>query len=897
MSVRDNDLTFNLPSSVSTDLHLNYSEKIITLKTYNEAVEFYNAGELSAYQLKFIFEQSEFDNSFFPVDFEISKKDLPIPYSEEYMFFNDRNEWERVDLTFSNGIFPYETSFALLMDDNITFEDIEATLENEAATYYWFDNSVPIFDMYFQNRVIPWGKEENRLQFSYHFPTYSLNFETNISGVNTQTETNFETSIWPREDIDEINNLEFDTRFSSFAVNFQWALGKEMKTTFNLEYERLLGTNYLTQLEFANIVQSETKTQLEYSAGWASIEHLNFEYDAYISGLGVLPLEWQKNIETFDNIQLEWNYDASLGRNYIQHFEWLGIADKDRPLDFEYERVYHDFTTLEMEWWRVRHSEEPINLETYISSTQDYVTNIEAQVSTVSKSLNMEFSRIYNEPYSLDIETEVPFINSLSAIDIEVDVNDIWKDIVLNLEWHRVYHTQDLTDLEYDITGVTKKYITNFETVLSTDMDASIDIEFLRPKESRVLLQHRVIPWNYKTQNIQFYHTATQYENVNIEYDVTVNSFEQLNIESGIIIIEDIEVVNLEADVKNIWNNGITNFEIDIPNLWQERELPIEFKFVFHDLDNIDIEFDLSIRKDYIQNLETDISINKAYELTLEYVQKISDNYSLDLETEVVINDEAQLQIEYIIDRLTHDFELPLEYFISPTQNFALDLELFVGTVSKSLNLEIDVLDLVYYFIRKGHNILPWSYSDGKGNWDNTVNKNWNKLNPDETKFLDGFVNQVTDKGLTVPDIVSFSDNKLENWGTIIKGVQDMNPSLSDKFLYYKSIDDEHILVMGKRKRDPIEVVHLKEGENLIIWDGAFKASEPPMFNEKIKPEIESFIDNVQVWDQRIGEWKTLIGNIDHPLYFEHIVDGSLQPMPFIINIKVTADCSFTITR
>lgn len=119
---------------------------------------------------------------------------------------------------------------------------------------------------------------------------------------------------------------------------------------------------------------------------------------------------------------------------------------------------------------------------------------------------------------------------------------------------------------------------------------------------------------------------------------------------------------------------------------------------------------------------------------------------------------------------------------------------------------------------------------------------------------------------------------------------------MTDKILYYENLDEEYSVVMGKRKREPTEVVTLNKGENLIIYDGLYSIKDLPMFNSKIKNQIEDYLDNVQVYDQRKGTWQTLI-NQDHPLYFEQEVDGTLQLMPFILNIKVTDTCTFVINR
>jgi hypothetical protein len=297
---------------------------------------------------------------------------------------------------------------------------------------------------------------------------------------------------------------------------------------------------------------------------------------------------------------------------------------------------------------------------------------------------------------------------------------------------------------------------------------------------------------------------------------------------------------------------------------------------------------------DYFLNLEANVKgINKSYELALEFLSIQDTDIPLDIEVDTVINEDYFLNIEYYIEKLNKDYNLPLEYFCSINKSVYLNLEAFVNTVSVTMNLEFDILDLVYYFIRKGHNILPWNYSDGTGNWDKDANKNWNKTD-DLSTFDNSFKQQLDDLNITVPSSLIFSDNKQENFGYIMPGTIDNNIELKNKMLYYENLDDSYTLVMGKRKKGT-ETIELKTGENLVIWDGAYSKNNPKTFESEIKEQIKDQLVSAMYYNQKTGLWKLYTS--DFELYYTIVVNDVEQPIPYIINIKVSEDCSFDINR
>ena len=265
----------------------------------------------------------------------------------------------------------------------------------------------------------------------------------------------------------------------------------------------------------------------------------------------------------------------------------------------------------------------------------------------------------------------------------------------------------------------------------------------------------------------------------------------------------------------------------------------------------------------------------------------------IDFESKTVIDSETQLEIEYYIDSLRKEYNFNIESYIEIDKNYSFNFEAFVNDVSKHFHFEFDVLDLVYYVISKGYNILPWCYSDGTGFWDNNSNKNWNK-NEIITTIQSGLLNQLNDKNISVPDLIQYSDKNLDSFGVFIPG-KSKDMSIQDNILYFES-DDDYTLVLGKKKKSNSEIINLKKGNNLLIYDGEFNINNIPGFNI-IREQINNFYNYCSIWDQERGFWKTIKSPENHDLYFTKNIEYQEQPIPYILVINVSDDCSFEISR
>jgi len=844
----------NIASKILTNLNFKYSTEFLFNNSYNT---------VGTYQ----------------------PKHLSLGTSNYFIFYNYKTKLSTFVCTFNDGIFPYDTYIADINSEYASYEYLYSLMQKQGQ-FNWFDNSVISRLELLQARMISLGHSKEWFQFSIFMPFYSTDFEVNVTEVSIPKIINYEFEFFPKIQTNCILNYEVDTTLLRGELNFQWALGDPLTAAINYEVYRDDNTVYPKNLEFMRVFNIEDELNYEYSAGWEAIDVINIEMDSYISLVGRTEFEFNFGIKT--DYQLNYEFDRDDNLIYPLSLEFHPIITDDTTFNFEITRVYYTEYNINLEFSRVYNEDYHLNYEFNSIIQKDYSLDLENVVTEVSKSTNLEFSRVYNEDYYLNYELDVYSINTNYTLNLESNVSPINNDRKTDLEFSRVYHDDYFLNYELGISSINKEYELSFETLLATYYDRNINVEFLKPFELNMKHQTYVIPFGFKDEFFMANIFCIIDADTNIEVNVAnIGTDEIHNIESNVVINID-EPLDIELFVEAINKNYIANIEYDIEGINKDMPLAIEFQNVFTEDKITNIEHNISIAKDYVNNLETNIEINKAYELTLEYLQIISDDFPLDLEFNSVINMDAIQNIEITVDRLNHVYGLNFEHFVIVNKDFGLDLELFVNTVSKAFNLEFNILDLVYYFVSNGYNILPW-WSDGTGNWDDSTEQDWNK-DEDVISTLDNsFYNQLQDKGLTIPELINFSDSTQDNFGLIIPGTLDNNISLHKKFLYYNNVDDEHIMLLGKREKGSEEEVQLIKGENLIIWDGV-----EGTFNENVANQL-SYIDNVQVYDQRVGEWKLVDDSTE--LFFEVEINNTMQPMPFIFNIKVTEDETFTIYR
>lgn len=937
-------------------------------------------------------EDFNFDNSYVNTAFGSDNRfDSKITFSNSINFHNNYFG-KTYQPNFSSGIFPFTEYIGAISNEEYTYEVLDSLIENRNATSYWFDNSVPSRDDYFQTKVIAWGYKSHDYQLSMRMPSYPLNFEFQVPNMWIEPKQNFELNFFPLTDEDFKLNLETNYISDQYTLDVQF--GKGYAYTYGLNLETNIAEfgqwNNLLKFEFERVYKTHYNLNLETNYVYTSDNLINLEINP--SDLGYY---YKTNFELAVNYagEFELPLEFETGFGNVINFETTVHLPTNYNLDFELERVYLTTDDLNLETQIVYHTNENLNAELIVETlNKHYENNLELFVNEVPKHLNFEVQMTYSENFNTDLEV---FINEVPRyLNFEFDNYAIDKNYALNMQTEMIYHDVYNTNLEVLIDNLTSKNILNIEVTGQAESESDISLEFARSDDTNTNYQTYIIPFGYKNDDYQVTIKAIvdERDKTNFEMDIiNIQKRDDTNFELYVDINEEL-LNNLEFDIFELNKTYQLNFETDIPTLNKDYVNNFETQVVYHDVGNLlnielyneinyknnlnlelfgayitqsknldlefmrsvdvsthyqgyvvpinfaednyqvnvnaiiderdrtNLEFFASIEKEYPLNFETQIVYHKDYSLDLEVYSEIETKDYINLETYVEIETEDKLNfetkvsvpteeklnietyvtiemdenfnLETFVSGINKDYGINIETFVD-TVNRYLNIEVFVNTVNKTLGLEFDVLDLVYYVLKQGYNIVPWGYADGIGVYDSNIPKNWNKDNTSDTSVSTGLLNQLIDKGLTIPEKITFSDKKQDNFGIIIPGKMNQDLSLSDKFLYYESKED-YTIVMGKKKKEAKEVIHLTKGKNLIIWDGA--RSTDATFNNKIKPFIEDKLIYAMIWDQRIANWKTLI-NEDHDLYFEYLIDNQVQPMPYILVINVSDDCEFEILR
>ena len=609
--------------------------------------------------------------------------------------------------------------------------------------------------------------------------------------------------------------------------------------------------------------------EIEYSAGWgdSTIHSLEYNISNFVS---VISMEYLASAPYITDVGFEWV--RKFNTNYNPNLEYKKIYNADEINDIEYFAGLEQIDTLD----------------------------VEISIPKVSKHLNLEYNKVYIEDAVNNLEYNILNIWKDKIIDLEYNISDIWKEPTTNLEYKKVYLDTEINNLEYNIPDIWKGYSTNIETLLSAKLEKEVNIEFLNPIVTKENFQTYVVPFASRSKNFQMYvKCVIVSDNPNIEYNISEVSYDNVtNLQTDIVINLDGNLPT-EYNIENISEIKKLPIEYDVHNINKDYNTNLEYKTIYIENEQTHLEFDTSVEMDFFTQVEYNIEkIHKNYGINLETLVATPSVFPVNLQSDIVIEKDYNFNIEYFIKEIQSFYNIHLEFDTSIERDILTQIEYVCSEVSKHTNIEFEILDLVYYFLNKGYNIIPWLYSAGLGNFDETVNKMWNKDNLDNTKMSNGFINQLEYKGYTIPENIGFSNKSNENFGCIIKDITSEDLVLSDKFLVFDRTDkdeDSDFIILGRRKKEKKETVSLKKGKNLLIWDGVLGT-----FNDLIKPQIEDEFIFSSFWRPITEDWFTInsdMSDTDHDLFFNYIIDEKLRDMPYVFILKVNADCTFEINR
>lgn len=819
--------------------------------------------------------------------------DFNLQYSNHFNFFNSYNNDNVLDeskLHFSAGIFPYYENIHLLLDDSSTYDDFVSKLQNLNVEGYWFDNSTPSRNVLIQSKIISWGTEQSNIQFSFRLPIYAMDFEYTVENFTDSIKFNNEYNLFPlTEGIDSLSFMT-DVVFATNVLNWEWAPGAISNVSLDYEYSKIPGQIYPLNLEFIMSFLDTKYLQFENKVVFMSDETLNLEMGMdEVSRFGKLQLEYLYGLEDIPELSLEFitEYSGHLD------FQTLVFAQTHSNVNFEFVKVLPGYIDYNFEYKSIFIDTKNINFESYTEIWKDYKLNTEFYIDRIDRKLNFEYKNVYIDNDNINLEMNIHELWKNYSINFESNIYEIYKDYNLSLEFKNIEIDNEILNLEGNVRDIRDINIVNFETLVFADTKYLFNFEVSRFEEKRVDIQSYVVPLKYKDTLIQI--NINAFAEPELAFEVNVPELPgatEINFESKTEIDKNYNI-SFENNIPTIWKIESVDIEVNVEDINTDVNLNYEFKNVYIDDDNINFESKTVIDSSDNINFESYTEIDKNFILSLEYIAELPFDLGIDFESKTVIDSKTQLEIEYAIDSLSKDYNFNIESYIEIDKNYSFNIEAFIDEVSKHFHFEFDVLDLVYYVISKGYNILPWCYSDGTGFWDINTNKNWNKTEI-ITTMESGLLNQLNYKNISIPDLIQYSDKNLDTFGVFIPG-KSKDVNIQDNILYFES-DDDYTVVLGKKKKSNSEIINLKKGNNLLIYDGEFNINDIPSF-DIIREQINNFYNYCSVWDQERGFWKTIKGLENHNLFYTKNIESQEQPIPYILVINVSDDCSFEIQR
>lgn len=484
------------------------------------------------------------------------------------------------------------------------------------------------------------------------------------------------------------------------------------------------------------------------------------------------------------------------------------------------------------------------NTEFFSSINKDFVLNQEFMVyKEKDKTLNTQYEMVYHDVDTIQSEVDVYGINMDSQVQSEFNIINITQPKYLNTQFEMVYIEPTYLNTEVDVENITQSTVFNLEGLYQAVYDTKLNIEVDKSVDISVYYQLKVAPIKVRDVVYQLLIIATLDDKLNVEIDVdNISAQYRINLEANIVRILD-EHFNTEFTT-DITSNSTINTQADVGI-----------------------------------NLDTPLNAEFMTELTIQDV--LNSEFWIDFTTEKMVN------VEAFVESVTKNEHLNVQVDTEIQAYIQLVVEAFVDTISTGIALEFDVLDLVYYFMRRGYNIIPWIYSALTGYWDTNSTKNWNK---DEvpTTVESGLLNQLQDLGLIKPECITLSDRNFDNYGMVIPLENKfINSEIGDRFTMFESVNDDTVIVLGRRSVKPSTTI--KAGRNIYVYEGTYDSSNELMFNDIVRPQLNH--ECIMVWNPLSGTWKNITNPLeDHPLYFKYEYDGQEHMMPYIFILESNED-------
>lgn len=771
------------------------------------------------------------------------------------------------------------------MFDNSVVKDKQFIILNTDKTTRWFDNSVNVFNGSTKPSIPitgpstspAWFDNNNRGAFDFAMGTASKGVFDIFSNISRLSDELYGyDQIVADLDYPELGYNWFDNSVPSYKVVGQsklipWGFGK---TDYQFSYRfpaydmglqvDVIGLEKPNELELQTFATPplDADVLLDISAETEINKYrleMQFSKGKKLSRLLGLQGEMTKDRTHFQEMQFatEFTEDGSLelgfGKVQVEgrplevqnNVDNILLAD---PLGLQYSRVRHDSDNIELQGDVLSERVERLQLQSVIKVGKDNPLELQAsKVAVDDEPLELQYTRAFKGDSELGVQVNVDELLVTSPLELQwFATPPVPSSDALELQYQKVTEGSDALEVQFDIDRFITDTGLEISWLQSAKLDAPLEIEFESMQEMKVRFQGRVVPLGQTDVLGQARVLPVSYSDLELQADVTVVKEYALEVQNNTVIVTE-NVLEVQGNVAEV-------------------------------------------NKDYSVDIQAYNSVDKNFALALQYLLDERVDNQLELQSNASIEMERSLDISADVAELNKWYGLNTQLNVSHiTKNNGLEIQGSIShiTTKLELGLQLDVLDLVYYMLYEGYNIVPW-WSDGKGQWDANVDKNWIK-NDEATTAGNGIRQQLDDMGLISPDEFEMFDVKTRNFMYYNK-LLDNTVDVKDSIVRLQHTGDKRHLTLGKSKKDTVDTIELKEGKNIVFYDGVEET-----FDTAIRQHIADKVEHTLVWDPHSNEWELFWE--DKPVYFYEKVNGKELAMPYVFVIVAKEDCTIPVLR
>jgi hypothetical protein len=734
--------------------------------------------------------------------------------------------------TWSLGVFEFDQYVSYLTEDTYDYEAIIPDLLYPELEYNWFDNSVPSIKQFHQNYVIPWGYGNEFLQFSLHFPAYKMDTQIDVAKVakefelGVQNETFIPQAGTSTLDISVLHDLNKD------YLHVQYAVGTPLRRSLELQGDVLHDFWFDMDIQLGIVYDTDTDLQVQYLTGFEDSDSVDIQADmmSTVSDEG-LEIAMRKVYNTDDMLDIAMYVDEEVV--YKLDTQYVVYGDSDNTVDIQLP-VYpprDDEVDLGLQYQKVQNEASQLDIQSKVRFTTNVILDIQSEVdSDRSEYLGVQMPVYPRTPEDFKLDTQV-------TVYVPVPTDDS-----LGIQYKKVTVVEEALDTAFNIDRFNYTTDLGIQYTQSLADDFKLEVTYMTMIESAIGQETYVIPYGYGATAAQAFVRSVSYENLGVQANVSV----------------------------------IKEYPLDVQN-----------KTLVNTEDSVDIQMFNAVNREYSLDVQAYNVVEKDFGLDFQNLVYLTDEWQMELSAFLSVNAEYSMPIQYGPSEINYNVPLELQAFNSVIKDFILDTQGNVAYIDtkESLDISLDILDLVYYMMYEGYNLIPW-WSDGLGNWDNSVDKNWSKT--EDATMADNLIQQLNDIGDDVPEefeMLNPAERNFKKYCGLI------NTSLSNNVVkLYRSRPDKKYLTLGKSKRSEASTVEFKAGANVFFYDGIEET-----FNAAVRDKISNIIDYVVVWLPEYSEWELV--EDDHPVYFYEDIDGKELPMPYVFIVHTTGDGTIEIER